>query len=144
MKKMQGFTLIELMIVVAIIAILAAIALPAYQDYIIRSQITATLADIRGYVTAAEEIHFRSGACPAGNEDVGAPGEVTHAGNGMTLVAVGEDYLGRCVIAGTRVGGNPRADGTTVSLTRQESGEWRCTVDNDLQPKYLPTGCEPE
>lgn len=55
MKNQKGFTLIELMIVVAIIAILAAIALPAYQNYVAKSQVTAGLADIRGGVTAFEE-----------------------------------------------------------------------------------------
>nr|MBO2512196.1 prepilin-type cleavage/methylation domain-containing protein [Gammaproteobacteria bacterium] len=54
-QMQKGFTLIELMIVVAIIAILAAIALPAYQNYVAKSQVTAGLADIRGGVTAFEE-----------------------------------------------------------------------------------------
>jgi type IV pilus assembly protein PilA len=61
-RAQQGFTLIELMIVVAIIGILAAIALPAYQDYVARSQATERLlplapSDIRGGVTAFEERH---------------------------------------------------------------------------------------
>ena len=54
MKNQKGFTLIELMIVVAIIAILAAIALPAYQDYTSKSKVTAALADLASHKTQFE------------------------------------------------------------------------------------------
>ena len=72
MNKIQkGFTLIELMIVVAIIAILAAIAIPAYQDYVIRSQVSEGSSLAEGSKTAVAEFYSNTGHFPTGNTSAG-------------------------------------------------------------------------
>ena len=71
MKKQQGFTLIELMIVVAIIGILAAIAIPAYQDYTIRAQVSEGLNLSGGAKAAVTEYFQDRGAMPADNTEAG-------------------------------------------------------------------------
>jgi type IV pilus assembly protein PilA len=142
MKKQQGFTLIELMIVVAIIAILAAIALPAYQNYVAKSQVTAGLADIRGGITAYEEgiqsgtkTGAISGADELGLADSTARCDITATGDwdgdsGQTI---------ECELKG-----NPKVVGTTVSLERDSSGSWSCKIDpgTNYDAKYSPAGCE--
>jgi type IV pilus assembly protein PilA len=140
MKNIQkGFTLIELMIVVAIIAILAAIALPAYQDYIARSQITTGLADIRGGVTAFEERINRG--TPTGvptADDIGLRGSTARCGT-ITVAGDISDTDGQSIECS--IIGNPRVLNDVVTLTRTASGAWNCTSDTDA--KYLPTGCTP-
>ena len=139
MKNQQGFTLIELMIVVAIIAILAAIALPAYQNYVAKSQATAGLADIRGGVTAFEEgiQSGERGAVAATNSDIGLAASTPRC-SAITLTGNWNAASGqqiRCTLAG-----NPAVTGQTIDLTRNASGQWPCTTSIS-NTNHRPNGC---
>jgi type IV pilus assembly protein PilA len=131
MKNHKGFTLIELMIVVAIIAILAAIALPAYQNYIARSQVTAGLADIRGGVTAFEELVQRGSAADVTTARIGLRNTTTRCAIGTVA---GETGTITCTLVG-----NPRVNGKTVVLTRTTTGAFNCT--SNVAADFRPTGC---
>ncbi|MGQ4584529.1 pilin [Lysobacter sp. F60174L2] len=134
-NNQQGFTLIELMIVVAIIAILAAIALPAYQDYVARSQVTAGLADIRGGVTAFEEIVNKGTPSTYDNDDIGLQTTTTRCS--PISVTAGADGVIECSLTG-----NPKVAGQDVTLTRNsDTGAWDCTTSAGLDDKYRPAGC---
>ena len=141
-KQMQGFTLIELMIVVAIIAILAAIALPAYQDYLIRSQVSegSVLAD--GAKTAIAEYYSNKGTFPSTNLSAGLATATSIAGKYVLSVDAGTT-AGLIAVKFNSTNANAAIQADTLqfsSITHGGSIEWHCK-SADILPKYLPTSC---
>jgi type IV pilus assembly protein PilA len=134
MKSLQkGFTLIELMIVVAIIGILAAVALPAYQDYTIRAKVSELILAASGFRTAV-------------TEKAQTDGTMANAGQGLSVTVVGKITGGTVTQTGTiMIAGNGASTsvGTTVTVTlsptyTQGTVTWVCT---GTPIKYMPASC---
>ena len=145
MKKQQGFTLIELMIVVAIIAILAAIAISQYQDYVIRSQVSegSSLAD--GTKTAVAEFVNNYGRFAAANASYGLSLPTSIVGKYVTQVDVGGTNDGRIEVTFGNQAHTAIATGLLVfsPITHAGSIEWTCDTGagTDIDNKYRPTPC---
>ncbi|MGN6740141.1 pilin [Dyella sp.] len=137
MKNQKGFTLIELMIVVAIIAILAAIALPQYQNYVARSQATAGLADITPGKTAYEEMINNGKGASITTDEIGLQASTTRCT--ITVTAPNGSGIQADAIS-CALKGNPKVAGETVTWGRNASGLWSCT--SSLNSKFKPSGCQ--
>ncbi|WP_061011011.1 MULTISPECIES: pilin [Vibrio] len=123
-KKQQGFTLIELMIVVAIIGVLAAIAIPAYQDYVKKGEASSALATLKALQTPAELAYQQNGALASLSElgtvsSANSLGEITLNPNSSVSASIGFTF----------------ADGALQSkkltLSRETTG-WACTHDTGV------------
>ena len=142
MNAQKGFTLIELMIVVAIIGILAAIAIPQYQNYIAKSQVSRGMAEM-GAMKTAYETCLNDGKTVTKTCDMGftnsniiaqtTPGIETDGTNTGALTSTG-------TIVGTFGNNAAAAIGTkTLTWERDNNGSWRCHTNVDT--KYRPAGC---
>jgi type IV pilus assembly protein PilA len=142
MKKVQqGFTLIELMIVVAIIGILAAVAGPMYLDYTVRSQVAEGLQLSSSAKAATTEFFQDRGRFPTDNSEAGLAADVEIQGKFVALIAVADNVI--TVQYGNDV--NLVILGQTITLTADTTSEgsirWDCASGGVIQDKHLPAAC---
>lgn len=139
LNRSHGFTLIELMIVVAIIGILASIAIPAYQDYVIRAQVTEAVTLAGGLKAQVADIYANEGTLASMNSgNLGIPLAASVTGKFTNNVVV----AGGVITASVGNDANAMVQGETLVLSPfQNAGslEWKCSFSG--QPSYAPRSC---
>ena len=155
MKAIQkGFTLIELMIVIAIIGILAVIALPAYQDYTARAQVSEAITLMEGQKSAVVEYYADKGKWPTSNTEAGIATNTSIQGKYVAQVDVGANGVITAKmkaadvnkeITNKTVSLTPSASTTTGGKTVDGSFTWTCTpgAKDGVATKFLPSSCRP-
>ena len=138
-QMQKGFTLIELMIVVAIIGILAAVALPAYQDYTKRSHVSEGIALASGAKASVTEYFSSMGKFPGSNTSAGLATNTDIKGNAVTSVTVTTNGLITIVY-------NDKVEDTKNLVLSPTSGagsvQWKCKGgDNPVDVKFRPSNC---
>lgn len=142
MKKQQGFTLIELMIVVAIIAILAAIALPAYQDYVARAQVSEAMSLSSGARTAVAEYYADRGAWPSANASAGLAAPASINGKYVRQVQLGANGVITATMKAAGSVSSKVAGGTFILVPTDQQGSisWTCNTGS-IDDKFIPSSC---
>ncbi len=142
-NQTSGFTLIELMIVVAIIGILAAVAIPIYQSNVLKSQVNRAVSELATYKSEFEVQLSDSGA--VSNSELGYVPSGLTSGNPATDIGVANpDGSGHLQVT---MGGNahPSLAGVILRFERDASGTWACEIDktaaSQWKDAYRPAGC---
>ncbi|EGQ7797562.1 pilin [Vibrio parahaemolyticus] len=144
-KKQQGFTLIELMIVVAVIGVLASIAIPQYQKYVAKSEVASALATMTGVKTNVEAYAVENGEFPdTGKEnDLGVPSSIP-SGN-IAFAKTASAATGTITFTFKTSGVSNLITGKKFALARDGNGTWTCdgTASNAVTDDLLPKNCRP-
>ena len=140
-RTSAGFTLIELMIVVAIIAILAAIAIPAYQDYLIKAQVSEGFSLAGGAKSAEWDFVSNTGRFPQINASAGLPTSTSITGAYVSALTVAP--AGKITLSFDTNKANSKIRSSTLvlsAITHSGSISWTCN-SGTLAAKYLPSSC---
>lgn len=127
-------------VLIAVLGILAAIALPAYQDYIVRSKVTAAHFEAQAARFAVDEFVLNTDRCPRDAAELQlAPASTP----GVASLEIGEANTGMCTIEVEMAGdfGGGRLAGERLRHSRDSAGDWYCTSDS-IPDKYLPVDCQ--